>query len=890
MRAFLRLAAGLTAAGSTLAAAPVAGQRPAPADAPYRNPRLPVAERVRDLMGRMSLEDKFWQLFMIPGDRDTPADDYSHGIFGLQISEAPRGDSVPVDDAARAQARRIDAIQRYFVDSTRLGIPIIPFDEAVHGLVREGATVFPQAIGLAATWDSALVHDVAAAIATETRSRGVRQVLSPVVNIASDVRWGRVEETYGEDPYLSSVMARNFIAPFERAGVVATPKHFVANVGAGGRDSYPIDWDARVLGEYYFPPFKAAVTQAHARSVMSAYNSVDGVPATQNRALLTDKLKDEWKFGGFVISDAAATGGPTVLQHTEATTATATRDAFAAGLDVVFQSSYPQYRPYLAAFERGLVPAAVIDSSVARVLRVKFQIGLFDRPFVDPESAAALNGAPEHLALARRAAREAMVLLRNAHGVLPLPATMGSLAVIGVDAHEARLGGYSGPGLRRVSILDALRARLGNARVRFAPGPGRLAVDHVGVPVGQLSTSESGRTVPGLRGEYWANSTFDGGPRITRVDPGIDFGWTLNSPGRGIPFDWYSVRWTGTLTAPEGGVHRLGVQGNDGYRLYVDGHLLIDDWTPRSSGTRMAEVRFAPGSSHALRLEYHETTGNARVKLVWDAGVDDAWQARIDSAVAVARDADAAIVVAGIEEGEFRDRALLGLPGHQDALIEAVAATGTPVVVVLVGGSAVTMSPWLDRVDAVLDAWYPGEQGGPAVADVLFGDADPAGRLPITFPVSEGQLPLVYDHQPTGRGDDYVDLTGQPLFPFGFGLSYTRFEYSDLRFDADTIDADGTTVVHATVTNVGNRAGDEVAQLYVHDVLASAGRPVMQLEGFRRLHLAAGASAEVSFRLGPDELHMLDRSLRWVVEPGQFRVMVGASSRDIRLRGFLTVR
>ncbi len=892
MRPFLRLAAGLAAAGSALAAAPLAGQRPAPtgAGAPYRNPRLPTAERVRDLMGRMSLEDKFWQLFMIPGDRDAPADDYSHGIFGLQISEAPRGDSVPLGDAARAQARRIDAIQRYFVDSTRLGIPIIPFDEAVHGLVREGATVFPQAIGLAATWDSALVHDVAAAIAAETRSRGVRQVLSPVINIASDVRWGRVEETYGEDPYLSSVMARNFIAPFERAGVVTTPKHFVANVGAGGRDSYPIDWDARVLGEYYFPPFKAAVTQAHARSVMSAYNSVDGVPATQNRALLTDKLKDEWRFGGFVISDAAATGGPTVLQHTEASTATATRDAFAAGLDVVFQSSYPQYRPYLAAFERGLVPASVIDSSVARVLRVKFQLGLFDHPFVDPESAAALNGAPEHLALARRAAQEAMVLLRNAHGVLPLPETVGSLAVIGVDAREARLGGYSGPGLRRVSILDALRARLGTGRVRFAPGPGRLAVDHVAVPGEQLNTADSGRTVPGLLGEYWANSTFDGAPRVTRVDRSIDFGWTLNSPARGIPFDWYSVRWTGTLTVPEGGVHRLGVQGNDGYRLYVDGALLIDDWTPRSSGTRMANVQFAPGSTHALRLEYHETTGNARVKLVWDAGADDGWQAKIDSAVAVARNADAAIVVAGIEEGEFRDRARLGLPGHQEALIEAVAATGTPVVVVLVGGSAVTMSPWLDRVDAVLDAWYPGEQGGPAVADVLFGDADPAGRLPITFPVSEGQLPLVYDHQPTGRGDDYLDLTGQPLFPFGFGLSYTRFEYSNLRFDADTIDADGSTVVHATITNVGNRAGDEVAQLYVHDVLASAGRPLMQLEGFRRVHLAAGASADVSFRLGPDELHMLDGSLRWVVEPGQFRVMVGASARDIRLRGFLTVR
>ncbi|HEX8724128.1 MAG TPA: glycoside hydrolase family 3 N-terminal domain-containing protein [Gemmatimonadaceae bacterium] len=892
MRPSLRFVLGLSLAIAALSAAPLRAQRGAPADtiAPYRDPRLPVNARVRDLMRRMSLRDKFWQLFMIPGSRDDPADDYSHGIFGLQISEAPPGDRVRVADAAREQAGRIDAIQRYFVDSTRLGIPIIPFDEAVHGLVRDGATVFPQAIALAATWDTTLLRDVATAIAQETRSRGIRQVLSPVLNIASDVRWGRVEETYGEDPYLGSVMARNFIEPFERAGVVTTPKHFVANVGAGGRDSYPIDWDARVLGEYFFPPFKAAITQAHARSVMSAYNSVDGVPATQNHALLTDQLKRDWHFGGFVISDAAATGGPTVLQHTEASTATATRDAFAAGLDVVFQSSYDQHRPYLAAFERGLVPAATIDSSVARVLRVKFQLGLFDHPFVDPDSAAALNGSTAHLALARRAAREAIVLLKNGHHALPLSPDVGSVAVIGVDAREARLGGYSGPGRRRVSILDALRERLGAARVRYAPGPGRTAVDHVTVPGAQLATADSGRAEPGLRGEYWSNNRFEGAPAFTRVDRDVDFAWTLNSPGRGIPFDWYSVRWTGTITAPAAGVRRLGVEGNDGYRLWLDGKRLIDDWTKRSYGTRMARVDLAPGSTHAVRLEYYESTGGARVKLVWDAGAPDDWQASIDSAANIARTSDVAVVVAGIEEGEFRDRALLGLPGHQEALIDAVAATGKPVVVVLIGGSAITMSNWLDRVDAVLDAWYPGEQGGPAVADVLFGDADPAGRLPITFPVAEGQLPLVYDHQPTGRGDDYVDLTGQPLFPFGFGLSYTTFEYSDLRMTPDTIGPGGTATVSCTVTNTGSRAGDEVPQLYIRDVLASVGRPVMQLEGFRRVHLEPGQSAEVRFRLGPDELHMLDRTMHWVVEPGRFRVMVGASSRDIRLRGFLTVR
>ncbi len=884
---FVSLAlAAMTAAAAV--ASPAAAQHAAPAL--YRDSTAPVDARLRDLMGRMTPQDKFWQLFMIPGDRDRPAEDYSHGVFGLQISEAPAGDSVPVADAARRQAERINAIQRYFTDSTALGIPILPFDEAVHGLVREGATVFPQAIALAATWDTALMARVAGAIAGETRSRGVRMVLSPVINLASDVRWGRVEESYGEDPYLTSAMARNFIGPIQGAGIVATPKHFVANVGEGGRDSYPIDWDGRVLGEYFLPPFKAAVTEAGAGAVMTAYNSVGGVPATQNRGLLTDLLRRDWGFAGFVISDAAATGGPTVLQHTEASTATAARDAFAAGLDVVFQSSYSQYRPYLAAFARGLVPGPAIDSSVARVLRAKFRLGLFDHPFVDPDAAAAENGSAAHLALARQAAREAIVLLKNDGGLLPLPANVGTVAVIGADAAEARLGGYSGPGLRRVSMLAALRERLGAGRVRYAAGPGRLATDHVVVPPSQLSSTVNGRAVPGLRGQYWDNNRLAGSPVLERTDPAIDFAWTLDSPGRGLPFDWYSARWTGTITVPAGGVHRLGVEGNDGYRLYLDGTLLIDDWIKRSYGTRLADAALAPGSVHDLRLEYFESTGNARLKLVWDAGVPDDWRAWIDSAVAVARASDVAVVVAGIEEGEFRDRALLGLPGHQEDLIRAVAAAGRPTVVVLVGGSAITMSGWLDRVGAVLDAWYPGEQGGPAVADVLFGDADPAGRLPITFPVAEGQLPLVYDHQPTGRGDDYVDLTGQPLFPFGFGLSYTVFEYSNLAIAPDSIGPDGAAQVRCTVKNTGGRAGDEVAQLYLHDVLASVGRPVMQLAGFRRVHLEPGDSTVVTFGLGADALHLLNADLKWVVEPGAFRVMVGASSRDIRLRGALVVR
>ena len=437
---------------------------------PYRDSTLSTDARVRDLIGRMSIDDKFWQLFMLPGDRDS-ADDYSHGAFGLQICA---GEGARAADDARAYAARVNAIQRYFVDSTPLGIPIIPFDEAVHGLVRPGATVFPLAIALASTFDTALVARVSDAIADEVRSRGIRQVLSPVVNIASDVRWGRVEETYGEDPVLSSAMARAFVGAFERRGVVATPKHLVANVGEGGRDSYPIDVDRRELEERFFPPFRSAIQDAHARSVMSAYNSVDGSPATQNHMLLTDVLRSEWGFQGFVISDAAATGGATVLHDTEASTASATKDALDAGLDVIFQSSYPQHRPYLDAFRRGLIadsvdrhgrrarPARQVRPRTVRASVCEPRQRRGDERQRRTPRAGARSGA--------RVARPAPERTLDA----PLRPSIKSVAVIGVDAAEARLGGYSGPGVHPVSILDALRARLApRGVVRYAPGPGR---------------------------------------------------------------------------------------------------------------------------------------------------------------------------------------------------------------------------------------------------------------------------------------------------------------------------------------------------------------------------------------------------------------------------------
>jgi beta-glucosidase len=849
----------LVLSGAVVAAGVVSAQIP---------PR-PRPDRLQSRIAQLTLEQKFWQLFMLPG---TPADssqDYSDGVFGLQV---------PAATDARADAERLNEVQRWFLERSRPAIPIIPFEEAVHGLRRPGATMFPAAIALAATWDTVLMERVATAIARETRSRGIRQVLSPVVNLGNDPRWGRVEETYGEDPFLVSAMTSAYVRAFTRAGVITTPKHFVANVGDGGRDSWPIALDERALSELHFPPFQAAI-EAGALSVMTAYNSVGGEPATQNPWLLTEILRKRWGFEGFVISDASATGGATVLHRTAPNTPVAAGNAFQAGLDVVFQSAWREYAPYLRAFRQGLVPAAVVDSALSRVLTAKRRLGLFEAPYADPDSAEYWNGHADHLALAREAAARAIVLLRNRNHRLPLSSSTGSIALIGPDATEARLGGYSAAGVSPVSILDGLRERLGEA-VQYAAGPGRSTGTGEPIPTGHLDLTTA----------FFDNPKLEGTPRTTRTDSLLDVRWTFNAPVLGLGTEWYSVRWSGTLRIGSDSIVRLGVEGTDGWRLYLDGTLVLDRWHKQSAGTHLVEVLLTPGSVHELTLEYYETTGNANLRLIWERGsARAASDARFQDAVDLAAESEVALVVAGIEEGEFRDRAFLGLPGRQEDLIRAVAATGTPTVVILIGGSAITM-PWLEEVDAVLMAWYPGEAGGRAIADVLLGDVSPAGRLPISFPIAEGQLPLVYNHKPTGRGEDYVDLTGRPLFPFGFGLSYTTFEYSGVRVSPDTMAVHDTATVRIRVRNSGERAGDEVVQLYIRDVLASLARPVITLRGFARIHLGPGEERDVTFRLGPAELSLLDRDLRRVVEPGVFRIYVGASSRDIRARGELVVR
>ena len=417
----------------------------------YKDPSSSPEKRAKDLLTRMTPEEKFRQLFMIPGDITGMEDKYKAGIFGFQVNTAGKsGDAaqqmLQYDPGANAYetAVKINQLQRFFLEKSRLGIPLIPFDEALHGLVRDGATAFPQSIALAATWNKQLVHQVADAIAQECKTRGIWQILSPVVNIASDVRWGRTEETYGEDPYLASEMGVAFVSAFEKKGIITTPKHFVANVGDGGRDSYPIHWNDRLMREIYLPPFEACFKRGGSRSVMTSYNSYDGSPCTAHDALLNQLLKREWGFDGFVISDAGATGGANVLHFTAKDYADATTQSITNGLDVIFQTSIDH------------------ESAVFRVLKKKFELGLFENPYIDPDEAKKWNGHTDHRNLAKKAALESLVLLKNDKNILPLSKNIRSIAVIGPDADEARLGGYSGPGNNKVSILKGIKNKTGN--------------------------------------------------------------------------------------------------------------------------------------------------------------------------------------------------------------------------------------------------------------------------------------------------------------------------------------------------------------------------------------------------------------------------------------------
>ncbi|MCU7617129.1 glycoside hydrolase family 3 C-terminal domain-containing protein [Chryseobacterium sp. PBS4-4] len=869
---------------SLLSAVFISAQKPL-----YKDSKQPIQTRVQDLLKRMTPEEKFWQCFMIPGDLDNvPKGQYSHGIFGLQVSAGNQGGGVAgqllkynANEDAERLAKKINAIQKYFVEESRLGIPIIPFDEALHGLMREGATAFPQAIGLSATFNPELMKEVSSAIAKESKLRGIRQILTPVVNLANDIRWGRTEETYGEDPFLTSLMGVNFVSSFEKQGIITTPKHFLANVGEGGRDSYPIHWSKRYLEETHLVPFQKAFQQGKSRSVMTSYNLLDGRPSTANHWLLTEKLKKEWDFKGFVISDASAVGGANVLHFTAKDYDDASAQAINAGLDVIFQTEYQHYKLFMPPFLDGRISKERIDDAVARVLRAKFELGLFENPYVskkDIDELKNINNKP----LAEKTAVESFVLLQNNHQTLPISEKIKKILIVGTDAVDARLGGYSGPGNKKVSILEGIKnfVKNKNIEITYSKGIDWNIKNFATVPAEFLSSENQ----KGLKGFYFSNPDLKGNHAFEKQDEQINFKWTLYSPNpEKLQPDSYSIRWTGKLEAPESGKYKLGLRGNDGFRLYINGKLVIDHWEKLSYSTKTVDIDLTKGQKYDITIEFHENRGEANIELVWNYGLNN-YQKDFDEALKLAQNSDYIIVTAGIHEGEFQDRSSISLPGNQEEFINEVSRLNKPTTVVLVGGSAIKTTDWKDKVGAILDVWYPGEEGGNAVAKVLFGAENPSGKLPITFPIEEGQLPLTYNHHPTGRGNDYHDLSGEPLYPFGFGLSYTTFEISDLHLNKLKFKENETVIAKVKVKNTGSKAGSEVVQLYIKDLLASVSRPVLELKGFHKVYLKSGESKEISIEIPVKELQFLDEKMNWIVEKGIYRIMVGNSSKNLPLK------
>ena len=833
---------------------------------PFQDPDLPLESRLTSLVSLLTVEEKVGQL----------------------MNAAP---AIP-----------------------RLGVPAYDWwSEALHGVARAGrATVFPQAIGLAATWDTALIFRVATAISIEGRAKyheslrrgrhGIYEGLtfwSPNINIFRDPRWGRGMETYGEDPFLAGRLAVQFVRGIQGDDprylrAVATPKHFAVHSGPEpDRHRFDAVVDERDLRETYLPAFEASVTEGGAWSVMCAYNRVYGAPACGSRRLLEDILRGEWGFSGYVTSDCGAIDDIRDGHRMTADSAEAAAMGLRAGTDLECGRAY---RALGDAVRRGLATESDLDTALRRLFRARFRLGMFDPPERVPFAAIpyAANDAPAHRALALEAARSSIVLLTNRDGLLPLRRGLRTITVIGPNANDVDvlLGNYNGQPSEPVTPLAGIRAKVGpGTRVLHAQGsewaPSTPVLDVV--PASALAHDENGRRVPGLLGRYFAGHRPAGEPFGTRVDPSLDFTWWEDAALPGLRADSFTVRWEGWLIPPASGRYALGLRAQGGVRLVLGDSTLLE-WSDRHVVlTQWVYVDLRSGEAAPLRVEYFDRRADASVQLVWAAP-----SPRLrDEAVEVARGADAVVMVLGLSprlEGEEMpvdvpgfsggDRTDIALPVPQQELLEAVVATGRPVVLVLLNGSALGVTWAAERVGAIVEAWYPGQAAGTAIADVLFGDHNPAGRLPVTFYRSVEQLPPFSDYRMEGR--TYRYFRGEPLFPFGHGLSFTRFRYRDLRV-AGRDPAAGTVSVRAgervevsvEVENAGPVAGEEVVQLYVSDEEASVSVPVRALAGFVRAALAPGERRRVTFTLAPRQLSLIDAQGRRVVEPGTFRLSVG---------------
>jgi beta-glucosidase len=825
----------------------------------YLNPALPVNVRVDDLLSRMTLEEKASQLVN--------------------------------------QSRAIP----------RLHVPEYDWwSEALHGVANAGiATVFPEPIGLAATFDAPLIHDMAIVIGTEGRAKhnqavraGRRDIMegldfwSPNINIFRDPRWGRGQETYGEDPFLTAQMGVAFVTGLQGDDpryyrVISTPKHFAVHSGPEpSRHSIDVKVSKHDMEDTYLPAFRATVTDGQAASVMCAYNRVNGEPACASTFLLEDQLRGAWQFKGYVVSDCDAVSDIFTGHHFTRSMAEAAAVSMKRGMDnecadfFKKATSNSDYVKFLDAVQQGLLSEKDIDVALRRLLTARFRLGMFDPPQMVPYAntpESEIDSAP-HRELALKTARESIVLLKN-DGTLPLSSQLRKIAVLGPLAESTRVlqGNYSGTPSHATTALDGMRKQFSGAQITFEPGMNFLRPETV-IPASALSTP-SGE--PGMKAEYFSGNEFEGTPQTVRVDPSINLEpfhpepSSLKLPAGLVNF---SVRWTGFLTPAESGTYRIGLVGSMN-RLWLDGKLVVDDFVLHDPKPTTTTLPLEKGHRYSVKIEYGQ--GGVGTKLVWLRILQDP----VADAVKAAEQADAVIAVVGITsqlEGEemkvdvpgFRggDRTSLDLPKEEEDLLEAVSKTGKPLVVVLMNGSALSVNWAAQHANAILDAWYSGEEGGTAIAETLSGDNNPAGRLPVTFYKSVDQLPPFEDYAMKNRTYRYFE--GEPLYPFGFGLSYSKFAYSNLKLSSPELTAGSPLGVEIDVSNINEHEGDEVVELYL-TFPKTPGAPIRALCGFKRIRLAAGATQHLTFTLQPRDLSMVNDNGDRVIAPGTYQVSVG---------------
>ncbi len=859
---------------------------------PYQDKTLSIQERIDDLLGRMSLEEKIAQTDMIRGvELGTdihpahfcaldPSSDYHWDRVEETIGQVGMGFVHDVYSSPRV----LNLLQRYFVEKTRLGIPCIFTGEALHGISYPGATSFPMPIALGATFDPNVTHEVGHAIGKETRTLGITEILAPNLDLAREPRWGRVEETFGEDTYLSSKMAYAIITGEQNHGnlssdcaVACEPKHYVGHgVPEGGTNCSPLHAGPREVETYFLPVFEAGIRMAGACNAMAAYHSIDGECVIASDYYLRDILKERLGMRGYVRADFGSVARLNHAHHMTAGEKDSIATAFRAGLDVQgFDYPNAVWRKSLADnISDGSVTTDMLDEAVSRILRIKFELGLFDQPYMPEGREEEVLRCQEHKDISLKAARKAITLLQNKNNLLPLKKN-AKVALLGPSSGVGRLGSYSSNpwGYRVPSIADEM-AQSGDISFRQCGGCCITPQDVDAIPVSWYPE--------GVRMEYYPQKGFEGEKVGENVMRQINFTWILAKPHRDLPFNNYSVRMTTrlcpdtrTLFGRESFDGKLLFTGNNRARVYLDG-VLVMDGCRAGDAMPQCDVHFDHGVCRDIVVELPDVSTCVNLTLSLDNRSDS-----MEQAIEIARESDVAVIVCGddkVTSGEGMDRNDLHLYGRQRELIRRVAETGTPIVLVLENGKPIDLQEEVTLCDAILECWFIGEHGARAIVEALYGELCPAGRLPISFPRGIGSLPCFYNRLP-GGSEHYLEGPRAPLFPFGHGLSYTRFDYGELRVKKTGL---YDVTVTLDVTNTGEYDGDEVVQLYVRDVCSSIVTPDRELRAFSRVHIPKGESRTVELSLDFDSFKLLNRRFEWVVEPGEFELLVGASSTDIR--------